>query len=164
MTYLDWIIVGFVLIGFISGYFRGFISQIFNILALVLGYFAARLFASQLSVEISKLIPSIESQSSIIAFAVIFIAVLIVVKIIAMWVEKAVDFAQLESMNRLLGLIFGGVKYLFFLLILDIALSYASLPSQEDISKSKFYKIIRGQSNLVLKLVDVPASVEEIVK
>lgn len=164
MNYLDWIVVGFIILGIISGFFRGFISQVFNVIGLVAGYLAARHFSVKFAGILSDLFPTIHSESVLIAFAVLFIAVLVTVKIISGLVEKAVDLAQLESVNKLLGALFGGIKYIIFLLILDIVLVNADLPKQEDLNQSKFYKLIRNQSNLVLRLVEMPKSVNDIIE
>ena len=148
----------------ISGYFRGFISQVFNVTGLIAGYLAAKYFSARFAVVLADILPSIQSESVLIAFAVLFVATLIAVKIISGMVEKAVDLAQLESVNKILGLLFGGIKYVIFLLILDIVLVNANLPKQDDLDQSKYYHLIRNQSNLVLRLVEIPKSVDDILE
>lgn len=148
----------------ISGYFRGFISQVFNVAGLVAGYLVAKYFSAKFAVVLADLLPSIQAESVLIAFAVLFVGTLIVAKTISGMVEKAVDMAQLESVNKILGLLFGGIKYIIFLLILDIVLVNVNLPKQEDLEQSKFYKLIRNQSNLVLRLVEIPKSVNDIIE
>lgn len=159
MTYLDWIVVGFLVVGLITGYFKGFISQLFTVVGLVLGYFLSRLFNENLTVWLQQQFPILSLQTSYLSFGILFVLGFIVAKVVGSIIEKPIANSPLASFNKLLGSLLGGIKYLLILVILDVFASQMNLPSQSDLSRSTYYQLIRNQSKTVLHLVDISSTI-----
>ncbi len=122
MEVLDIIIIAIILVAAIWGIFKGFVSQVISIAALVLGTLCASKFANLLTAKIIEWLKLEISQDTlkIIAFATIFILVVIIIQLIGKGIENLVKITTLGWVNRLLGLLFGALKAV---IILGIAFS-----------------------------------------
>lgn len=156
MNYLDYIVVGFLLGGLIFGYFKGFLDQLFTVIGLVAGYWIARTYSDDVADWLTGNFEFFKTQTALIAFTGTFIVVYIIVKIVGSSLQKTIDEESVKSVNSMLGSLLGAVKYLIILLIIDIFILQAKLPPESDLTQSKFYKLVRKQSVLVLKFVDIP--------
>ncbi|HUX55125.1 MAG TPA: CvpA family protein [Williamwhitmania sp.] len=110
MNYFDIIIGILLIIGAIRGFIKGFVSQLFGILALVVGIFAAIKFSSWAADKLviwfhiqSELLPII---SFLVVFGVIAVALILVGKLF----DKVLEAASLGIINRLAGSIFAILK------------------------------------------------------
>ena len=156
MNYLDFIVAGFLLGGLIFGYFKGFLEQLFTVIGLVAGYWIARTYSDDIAEWMTGNFEFFKTQTGLIAFCGTFISVYILVKVTGSYIQKSFDEESVKSVNRMLGSVLGALKYLIILLIIDIFILQTKLPPQTDLDQSKFYKIVRKQSQLVLKFVDIP--------
>ncbi len=119
MNSLDVFLTIFIAYFTIRGIFRGLIKELIIVFALVLGYMVAFTFFepfTQWLLHNFKSFP--KTGARIIAFAIIFFAINIGLRILGIFVEKLIKFAFLQPLNRLGGGLFGLVKSLFFLSII----------------------------------------------
>ncbi len=140
-----------ILICFIPAIFvgisKGLVRQLASFIALITGIWAGWHFSEIVSKWISGILPSLNSNTiSIISFALIFIAVVIIVNYIGYLSSKLIKIILLGWLDRLLGLFFAILKYSFIISIFIYLLEsldkiYHFLP-QKDISESAIYSAI----------------------
>lgn len=115
MILLDVIILALILIGAVSGLMKGFVKQFLGLLSLLLGGY----FAYELSGELSKFWTSQFGVDLKNARIIFFIAILIIIYILTIWLSKllgrVVKFAMLNWANRLMGMLVGTLYVLVFL-------------------------------------------------
>ncbi len=102
----------------IGGLMNGLVRQVASLVALILGIWAGWHFSSLVAQGIQMFIKDNDSLVNIISFAIVFIVVLILVNMIGRGLSKIVQLALLGWLDKLLGVIFGIVKYAFVLSVL----------------------------------------------
>jgi len=115
MNYIDVIILAILVLSAIMGFWKGFIRQLFGIIALFLGLYCAFHFSGFVASFISKWMDTNETAVNIISFAIIFIGVVVAVVFAGTIAEKLMKVITLGLFNRLIGLLFSVVKSLFIL-------------------------------------------------
>jgi len=118
MNTIDLIISIVILFFLTRGIFRGFVLELVAVLGLVIGYLAAITFQPDLVLFFKGFAENIpESILNIVAFAIIFIIVNVVLKISGVMITKTLKFALLGGLNRLLGGALGGLKGFVIIII-----------------------------------------------
>jgi membrane protein required for colicin V production len=130
----------------IGGLMNGLVRQVASLLALVLGIWAGWHFSSLVAQGITIFIKDNDSLVNIISFAIVFIVVLILVNMIGRGLSKIVQLALLGWLDKLLGVIFGIVKYAFVLSVLIYFVNslndlYSFIPD-DFFSGSKLFPIL----------------------
>ncbi|MDR3367149.1 MAG: CvpA family protein [Prevotellaceae bacterium] len=153
-----------------SGFRQGFIMQVAALLSIVLGVYFAVKFSAILAKWITGF--GVGTQAvAIISFALIFIVVLLLARLVAHLAQRIVRLAMLGWLNRLLGVIFSLVKTaliisitLFIINTIDRELRF--MPSQQ-VGKSKLYAPLSALAPWVLPYLDfskIKSSLYEIDK
>lgn len=123
MNYLDIILGGLILYGGVKGFFKGFIIEAASVLALISGIVGALLFAASINDLLQSYFDFEKVPPAGIVFALIFIAIIIFVNLLARLLTKVIKMAALGLINRILGALFGGLKFALvlsaLLLIID---------------------------------------------
>lgn len=88
-----------------KGYSKGFVVAIFSFLAIFIGLAAALKLSATVAVWLGKSTNIGERLLPILSFALVFIGVAIVTRIVAKLIEKALRIAMLGLLNRLGGII-----------------------------------------------------------
>lgn len=142
MNYVDFIIIGFVIIGFILGYKDGLVRKIIGLLGLFLAIFLAVKFAAKAGKLISPLMDQEIYLAEIAAGILIFIAVIIITSVIKRVIhphDKVSKFA-----NQILGGITGTVQIIFFISGIFLFLNIFNVPDKKTAGKSMFYGSVYG--------------------
>jgi len=106
LTILDFIVIGIVLLSTILAFVRGFMRELFTLVAWA-GAALAAWFLLPYTEPYARQIVDDELVARIIAAAVVFIVVLIVVTIVASLVTGRIRESRLSMMDRILGGLFG---------------------------------------------------------
>jgi len=117
LNYIDFIFIAFFVMAAIWGVWKGFVRQLFGLVALFLGVFCAYHFSDFAATWITKWIHQEETVIAVIAFAVTFLAVLFGVILAGRITEKIVKTILLGWFNRIAGLLFSIAKMAFILSI-----------------------------------------------
>ena len=119
---LDIIILVVALLGFVFGYRKGIIGQIGQLLALLAGIVAARMFGPHVARFLSTVdLPGILELA--VGYVLVFLAAFFLVWVIARILRKAVRIVSLGIIDRLCGAVFKAALWIFILsLILNIYL------------------------------------------
>ena len=120
--YLDIIIAVPLLYGLIKGFSNGLIKEIIGLLSLIIGIYVAVNFSIFLEQYLSGIFDNYEQVKPILAFVILFVATILIIKLTGGLVNKLTKALDLGFISRILGVIFGGVKiiliFCFLLLIL----------------------------------------------
>lgn len=109
MNWVDYVILGILLLSALVGVARGLVRELLSlgtwVLALVVGWMFHHELAELLTTQISQ--PAVRAA---VAFVALVILTLLVGAILAAVLTALVDRAGLGAVDRLLGLVFGGAR------------------------------------------------------
>lgn len=115
MNILDIILLVCFIPAIIGGIRKGFIAQVVAIISIVLGVWLSVKFTSIVGNWLSQWIQTSEQLINVISFAVIFIAVAVILYTIGKLLEKTIRIIMLGWLNRLLGALFAMLKCILIL-------------------------------------------------
>jgi membrane protein required for colicin V production len=118
MNSLDIFILILIAVGFVFGLFKGLVKELTSLAAVFLGIYLSKLFSPWLSQIIMKSWDFSAKIAQPMSYLIIFIAVVIVLLIFARTLDKLFESMSLGGLNKLLGGIFGGLKYALVLSVL----------------------------------------------
>ncbi len=109
MNWADWTILTIIAISSLFSLKRGFIREALSLVTWVSAFIIARLFSQSLSFLLE---PYIETPSVriVAAFAILFIASLIVGALVSKLISALVDATGLSATDRILGIGFGAAR------------------------------------------------------
>jgi len=130
MTALDWIILLVLVLSVIRSLMRGLVEEVFSLAAWVLAFIVAKWGA----VAVAPLLPiGVESDSMryFAGFAVVFLAMMIVVFIVGHTVKSSVEAVGLKGADKFIGGLFGLLRGLVILVGLTLAAGLTQLPKTD---------------------------------
>ena len=110
MNYLDLLIALPICFGIYKGWKRGIIFEIAMMIGLVLGLYVAIKFSGLFEGVVKKMTDSPDKVLPWITFILVFILVLVVMILLARFLEGILKIGKLSQINQLVGAIFGGLK------------------------------------------------------
>lgn len=110
MNYLDILILVPLLWGAYKGYRKGFVIEIASLIALFLGVWGGVNFSDYAAEYLKEWFSISAELLPLIAFAVTFIIIVLLVFLIARMLQKVIKMVALGLVNRIAGLIFGIIK------------------------------------------------------
>lgn len=143
MNYIDLVLGILLLVAAIQGFRKGFIIELASLLALILGIWGGIKFSAFTADFITKHTGYHSQHLGTIAFIVTFIAIVILIHIMAKLLDTVVKAVLLGFLNRLAGIIFGVLKAAVILSIVlllfdDIDENVHILPAKQK-EESKIY-------------------------
>ena len=118
MNSIDLVVIIVTSFFLLRGLFRGFILELTIVVGLFVGYILAASYHELISgILTSYFLQLPESAADIISFALIFITINIILRIVAGIITKTLKFAMLGWLNRMLGAVFGTIKSVIILSI-----------------------------------------------
>lgn len=118
MNYIDIIILVFLLFGAFRGFSKGLVIEIATLAGLALGVFVAIRYSSFTEGILQDFLNISSRYISYISLAITFIIVVVAVYILGKLLTKLVDAVSLGLANKLLGTLFGIVKYFIIVCVL----------------------------------------------
>ena len=103
MNYLDIAIAVSLLYGLIKGFSNGLIKEITGLLSLVVGIYVALNFSNLLEPHLSRIFDNYEQFKPLLAFAILFISVLLLIKLLGYLTDKLTKALALGFLSRILG-------------------------------------------------------------
>lgn len=159
MNTLDIILIIPIAYGIFRGYRAGLVKEVSSIVGVILAIYCSRYFSMPLSDMLVDKFDLSQSLANPIAYSLVFIAVMILVSLLSKMISTIVKAIMLGFVNRVLGAIFGAVKYL---LILSVILNFVSLargyiPAEQNsiIDKSVLYAPIKNTMDAVLPFLNL---------
>lgn len=128
MTWLDILILLPLLIGLIRGLMKGLIVEVTSIVAIILGFFGAKLWSATFASWLMQQFEWSETACIVVAYALLFAGIALLLNVLARLLSKLFQKIQLGWLNRLLGGIFGTAKW--GIVIVALVLCVHSLDKQ----------------------------------
>lgn len=129
MTWLDYAALTILAASVLWGIWRGLVREVISIGAWVLAFLGANLFAGPLGDALPKALPTPEIRV-LVAFIVVFIAILAGCALVSRMLSKLVHVAGLSELDRSLGGVFGVARALLILLAFALVAGLTALPRQ----------------------------------
>lgn len=157
METIDWIIVVVLALGFITGIVRGLIRQAFSLGGIIAGVICGAFLYKPLAGFLLNGLNMTEKVAQVLSFIVILLLVPILFGLIGRMVSRLVHVADLGFIDRLLGGLFGTLKWfvllgLMFQLMDMTGLTEKVMKNREDQEKG-FYPIVRDGSDFCMQWV-----------
>lgn len=119
---IDVVVAAILLMAIVKGYQRGLIIALFSVLAFIAGIAAALKLSSTVAVWLGQSTNLGARWLPFVSFCVVFLGVVVLVRLGASFIEKAVKLVLLGWLNKMLGILL----YLFlYAVILSVFLFYA---------------------------------------
>lgn len=148
MSVLDIILLVFLALGLISGFRNGFFVEVASLVALIAGVYGAIHFSNFAAEFLLDKVDWNEKTVNIIAFAITFIVIVLIITLAGKALTKLADFAALGIINKLLGGLFGLLKMAVILsvilIIFDSFKKTLPFTDEEDLEDSTFYEPIKS--------------------
>jgi len=120
---IDILMVILLVMAVVKGYRRGLIVAVFSVLAFIIGLAAALKLSAVTATYIGEAVTISDKWLPVIAFAVVFVVVILLVRLLANFIQKTIEFALLGWVNRLGGILVYGLTYI---IIFSIILFYGN--------------------------------------
>ena len=153
MNTFDIIITVILLFGFIRGLMKGFFVELASLVSLIAGVYGAIHFSYFIGNFLKDIVEWDEKYISIVAFAITFIVIVIVISLLGKLFTKIADFASLGILNKLLGGVFGALKLGLILSVLLIVFdklnSTITFVNKENTENSILYKPVKNLAPMI---------------
>lgn len=151
LNMLDYLILAFLLWGFIAGFRRGLIMELCTLAGLFLGIWLAIHFSKAAGDWLHSAQGLDGPWLPFLAFLAVFIGVYVGFFFLGKALSAAISLMMLGIINRIAGGIFGMVKMLLFSSLLLLLLKMAGLPliSEEQEKKSSIFQPVHSFAELV---------------
>ena len=153
MNIIDIIIVCCCVPAVIHGFSKGFVSQAFSLVALILGVWLSFKFSNAVGEWLVTYIDLPSAVIHVIAFALIMLVVMLITHLAGKAVEGVLKVVMLGWLNKLLGIVFALLKAvliigLVIILFEAINNTFPIVPSK-TMEESIFYGPVKDLANLI---------------
>jgi membrane protein required for colicin V production len=160
-VWVDYTIVGIVLLSAVLGLLRGFIKEALAMLIWIVAFWVGSQYSHELSALFQNTI-SYAAARVALAFVLLFIGTVMLGSIISFLLSKLVQKPGLNFTDRLLGLGFGVVRGVLLVVVLVLVAGFTPVPEQSWWKQSKF---LPSFQSLAVWLKDrIPSNVADYIK
>ena len=128
-TWIDWLIAGIVVISALISLKRGFFKEVLSLCTWVAAVFVAWSFGGALAVHLTDYFDT-PSVRVMVACGLLFVATLLVGALVNRIIGELVQATGLSGTDRLLGMVFGGLRGCVLIVLLVGLMGFA--PIQQD--------------------------------
>ena len=157
MNILDIIILICLIPAIFQGIRKGFISQAISIISLIAGVWASAKFANVVGEWLAQYITASEQALKLTAFALILVAVFILLGLIGKALDGIIKLIMLGWLNKLLGVAFSLAKCILGLGLLTLVFNSLNtsfeLVKPEVLNDSTLYPIIKDIADNVFPYI-----------
>lgn len=140
---IDIIYAVLIVLAVIKGFSRGLIIGIFSFLAVIIGLAAAMKLSAVVAGYIGSAVNVSDQWLPIISFIVVFIIVLLLIRLGANAIEKAVEISMLGWLNKLGGMLLYAAIYTIVYSILLFYAEQINIIKPETIERSVTYSFVQ---------------------
>ena len=153
MTILDIILLLCFVPAVVAGISKGFVSQVVQIAALILGAWAAFHFSSVICDWLSQYLTMDETMLKIVAFILVIIVITLILNLLGNMLTHLLHALTLGWFNRILGALFGilkvGVILGLLIMVFEGLNSSMDLVDRSPLDGSKVYTALRELTETV---------------
>lgn len=166
MSTIDIVLGALLLFGIVRGFMKGLFVEVASLVALIAGVYGAIHFSHFVGGYIEGSVEWDEKYVNVVAFAITFVVIVILIAMAGKAFTKLADFASLGILNKILGAVFGALKIGLILSVLLIVFSYLNsnieFIKEENMENSVLYKPVKGLAPLIFPdIIKVEEEVEE---
>ena len=140
---LDIIYAIIIVLAIFHGYRRGLIVGLFSLVAVIIGLAAAMKLSIVAGKYIGKVVKIPDQWLPIISFAIVFLLVVLLIRLGARVIQKAVETVMLGWVNRIGGILFYVAIYTIIFSVLLFYAEQMKILQPETINKSVTYSFVR---------------------
>lgn len=148
MAIIDIILGALLLFGLIRGLMKGLFVEVASIVALIAGVYGAIHFSNFAAELLEPRVEWDEKYINIVAFAITFVIIVVIIALAGKALTKLADFAALGFLNKLLGGVFGALKIGLILsvvlIIFDNMNNKLPFASEDDLEDSVLYEPVKS--------------------
>jgi membrane protein required for colicin V production len=158
MFWYDIFIIAVVGAGFLYGFLKGILSEVFALTGLVIGFIVGLKFSFLIKPYLLPVVKN-ETISVIVGFIILFLCTAAIIILIGILFKKAIRFVRLSWLDRLVGGLFGIIKGIIISGLISL-LIFAFLPGGKTlIDKSTLGKRAVSIVNIAVYLL--PEKIQE---
>lgn len=164
MSVIDIVLGALILFGLVRGFMKGLFVEVSSLVALIAGVYGAIHFSNFAADFLQTKTEWNEKTINIVAFAVTFIIIILAIALAGKALTKLANFAALGILNKLLGGLFGALK---FALILSVILnifgklnSTITFVDEENIEETILYKPVKEIFPMIFPNLLAPAETD----
>ena len=140
---IDLIFAVILVLAILKGYQRGLVIGLFSLVAVIIGLAAAMKLSTVVAGYIGKAVKVSEEWPPIISFAVVFLIVLLLIRLGARAIEKAIEVVLLGWVNKIGGIILFTAIYITVFSVLLFYAEQMKLLQADTIDKSVTYSFVQ---------------------
>ena len=152
MNAFDILIIVIVSFCLIRGAFKGLIGEVSGVIGVVAAFYGAYTYYPLITVYAQKWIENAGFRN-IIAFFLIFCAILIVINLVSLLIRKILNLVFLGWVDRTFGLVFGAVKGILIVSVIFIMVTSFLPKNSNFLTTSKFSPYIAQVSEALTVFV-----------
>lgn len=152
MTEFDYAVLAILGCSALLGFIRGFLKEAFSLIAYLAAGYAAMQWGPRALPWFLSLFDNYY-VSAAVSYAVVFIAVLLLVGLLNLTLSSMISYAGLGPADSGLGLIFGLIRGLIIILVVVILLGYTDFPQQPWWQNAKFSAMFVDMVNQLKSLL-----------
>ncbi|WP_323789116.1 CvpA family protein [Psychroserpens sp.] len=153
MALIDIILGSLLLFGLIRGFMKGLFVEVASLVALIAGVYGAIHFSNFAAGFLDSKLDWDEKYINIVAFAVTFVIIVLVIALAGKALTKLANFAALGILNKLLGGVFGALKIglilSVLLIVFDTMNNTIPFADEKDLEDSILYEPVRNLAPLI---------------
>ncbi len=150
MNTFDIIIGALLVFGFVRGLMKGLFVEVASLVSIIAGVYGAIHFSHFIGDFLASKLEWEENYITVTAFAITFFIIVVVIAMFGKIFTKVADFAALGMLNKVLGGLFGSLKYglilSVLLLIFDRANSTITFVDKKHTESSVLYQPIKNMA------------------
>lgn len=135
-----------------KGWSNGLLKEVLGLVGVFVGLYVAYLLYEQVGYQLAPHIGCSPTIANVIAFALIWIGVPILLGILATLLTKLLEWAGLDSVNSLGGAIVSIIKYAILLGALCNVLSITHLVKEESQQNSILFEPLKQTTSIAFEL------------
>lgn len=140
---LDLLLAVVIILAVIKGFQRGLIIGVFSLVAVIIGLAAAMKLSIVVAGYVGEAVNVSDEWLPVISFALVFIAVVLLIRLGANAIERTVEIVMLGWVNRLGGVLLYAAIYIVVFSVLLFYAEQVDLIMPETIEKSLTYSFIQ---------------------
>lgn len=157
MSVLDIVLAALILFGLVRGLMKGFFVEIASLIALIAGVYGAIHFSNYAGSFIDENSQWDEKTVNIVAFAITFVIIVLVIALAGKALTKLANFAALGIVNKLLGALFGALKIAVILSVIlnvfDSMNRSIPLTDEQSIEDSVLYNPVKSLVPMIFPVI-----------
>jgi len=140
---IDIVLLVLMIMAVVKGVKRGFIVALFSMIAFVVGLIAALKLSTVVAAYLDKSINVSARWLPFLAFGIVFIGVVLLVRLLAALIESTLEVAMLGWANRIAGVLLYAIMYIMIFSVLLFFAVQMRFLNQETLDRSTAYPIIK---------------------